>query len=183
MAAGTRTGNNIFTKIANWSSYIPIPFISTGLIGFFGGIGTLWDSAGWLLRGKPLSALTAFGAGTAATFTNATVSAIPIWGWAANVGSGVLTGRTIGDNVRGLTEGVTGAVTQPLGIKPVVLRSYTAGIGSTGASAGPGYWSTRAAQERGMDPNARWDAYRSGDGADHVAALENAAGQGAYRGA
>jgi hypothetical protein len=174
MPQGTRTGQNFFTKISNFFAYIPV--LGAPAVGFFGVVSAWWDAAGWLLRLKPLSALTALGMGHAAAATNAAVTLTGV-GVIGTVGSNIISGRNIGDNVRWVGESVVGAVTRPLGIQPTVLRSYTAGVGSMGGAGqpGPGYWASRAAQERGQDPNARYAAYRNGDGREHVAALESAA--------
>ena len=188
----TRTGNNFFSSASRFLSYIPFGGfgIATFLTKVFGYFGAAIDGLGWLMRGKILSAITAFGTGAAETTVNSMASlsganlfstaGLLYWG---NVASGVATNGGLGKHARKLSEVVVGGVTQPLGLQPTVLRSYYAGIGGMGgaAASGPGYWATRAAQERGLDPNARYAAYRSGDGADHVAALEAAAGQGQYR--
>ncbi len=182
----TRTGDNFFTRWGNRASLFPIPFVAPMVAAGLGFLGTAVESIGWMLRGNFMSALTALVAGSVSTLVN-TSQGVFSWLYVGNVGSGLFTQRTLGTHARALTEGVIGMVSQPLGVKPVVLRSYTAGIGSIGAGAGqagPGYWATRAAQERGQDPNARWAAYRNGDGRDHVAALEAASRQQQqYRGA
>ena len=182
MAEGyTRTGNNFLTRWGNRASFIP--GIGTPIALTLGGLGTVFEAAGWLLRGKVMSAFTALAAGSLSTIVNSTHNLMGLF-YIGNLGSGLVTGRSAGTHVRALTESVIGAVSQPLGVKPTVLRSYTAGIGSLNAGAyqaAPGYWATRAAQERGQDPNARWAAYRNGDGRDHVAALESAA-RPQYRG-
>lgn len=165
--SNTKTGNNFFTDWSNRLSMVPfLGMIATPVLG---GIGTLWDTAQWLFRGKILSAATAFVAGSASTMVNTALSAtgggVNWWGTAANLASGGLTGRSIGTHVRGLTESVIGGVTGVLGVKPTVLRSYPAGIGSIGGAgqgqqqAGPGYWSSRVAQEQGQDPQRRWAQY------------------------
>lgn len=169
----TRTGENFLTRWANKASFIPL--IGAPITLALGTLGTLVDTASWLLRGKFLSAATALAAGAASTAVNAG-TALPggeLIRWGLTVGSGVTTGSSLGTHARAATEGAIGMVTGALGVRPTVLRSYTAGVGSIGgANTGPGYYATRAATERGQDPNAMWNNYRNGAGADHVAALE-----------
>jgi hypothetical protein len=155
-----QTGDNFFTKISNWATMIPLPFVREFLVIGAGALGGVWDSAGWLLKGKPLSAATTLGAHTASVVTNAATMLVPFWGWAANAGSVAMTGRTIGTHVRKGVEMATGAVTQPLGIQPTVLRSYPAGIGSiNGGMQRPGQWATMVSQRSGRDPNQQWTEY------------------------
>lgn len=180
----TRTGDNFFTRWGNRLSFIPV--LGTGAALVLGTIGTIIDAGGWLLRGKIGSAATAAAAGMVSTGLNSASGLFaPLQGvqWWLNVGSGVATGSTIGTHGRALTEGVIGSVTGALGVRPTVLRSYNAGVGSIGGgNSGPGYYATRAANERGQDPNAMWNNYRQGAGADHVAALEASRGRPATRG-
>ncbi len=165
----TRTGDNFLTRWSNIASAIPIVGpIATGFLGF---AGTAVDTVGWLLRGKIGSAATAAVTGTVSTAVNSSIAASGLW-W-VNATSGIVSGNTVGSHSRALTEGIVGSVTGALGMRPTVLRSYTAGVGSIGGgNTGPGYYATRAAQERGQDPSAMWNNYRNGSGADHVAALE-----------
>ena len=172
-----KTGNSALTRFGNKLSVIPgiggaiaMPFFVVGL---------LIDSGKWLLRGKIGSAATEFAAGTISAGLNA--AAGPLW-WVGKALSVGVTQHTVGTHGRAVAESVIGSVTGALGMKPTVLRAYPAGVGSIpGAGAyyqqqqGPGYWSTRAAQEQGQDPSQRWQQYRNGDGRDHVAALQNAA--------
>lgn len=172
----TRTGDNVFTRWANRASFIPFG-IGASISLVLGTIGTIVDAGGWLLRGKIGSAATAAAAGMVSTGLNSASGIFaPLSGvqWWLNVGSGVATGSSIGTHGRAATEAVIGSITGALGARPTVLRSYTAGVGSIGgqAQSGPGYYASRAAQERGMDPNQMWNNYRNGAGADHVAALE-----------
>jgi len=180
----TRTGENFFTKWANRLSFIPV--LGSGAALVLGTIGTIVDAGGWLLRGKIGSAATAAAAGAVSTALNSASGIFaPLEGvrWWLNAGSGLTTGSSIGTHGRAATEAVIGSITGALGARPTVLRSYTAGVGSVGGNSGPGYYATRAAQERGMDPNAMWNNYRNGGGAEHVAALEASRANGPnYRG-
>lgn len=185
----TRTGNGGLTSWGNRFSLIPWfntwrPWRRLPVIGaLLGYIDTAFEALGWLVRGKPISALTVAVTGSVANTVNG-LTELPGFWW-INAGSALITGRTVGTHARALSEGVIGATTGVLGIRPTVLRSYPAGIGSINGGpeqSGPGYWAMRAAQERGQDPNARYAAYRSGDGREHVAALEAAAARGNYRG-
>lgn len=180
----TRTGNSWLASAANKLSFL----------GFIPGVGTLsgvllivdggLNAIGWALKGKFASAATAMGASTVAGVSSAMMSApgIGTFWWAANVVSGVTTGRSISTHGRAATESATSFVTKPLGMQPTVLRSYYAGVGGiNGAGMGqqqPGYWATRAANEKGVDPQARYNQYRNGEGADHMAALEASRAQG-----
>lgn len=181
----TRTGDNFLTRWGNRASFLP-NFLGGGLIaGFLNMAGAIVESAGWLFRGKFVSAATTLAAGTASAAVNGLSGLSPLGDirWFVNIGSGVATGQSAGTHARALTEGIIGSVTGALGSKPTVLRSYTAGVGSIGnGNAGPGYYATRAANERGQDPNAMWNNYRNGSGADHVAALEASRGRASVRG-
>ena len=102
--------------------------------------------------------------------------------WGANVGSGLLTGRTLGTHARKLTESAIGGVTGVLGVKPQVLRSYPAGIGSIGANsapAAPGRFASQIANERGQNPQEAYSNYMRGDGGAYVNELQSANGRGA----
>lgn len=187
-----KTGNSAFTRWGNKLSLVPLigGAIATPLFV----LGVVVDSGKWLMRGKIGSAATELVAGTVSAGLNVvpfadklSLSTKALW-WVGNVGSAGISGHTIGTHGRALTESVIGAVTGALGMKPQVLQSYTAGIGAVpGAGAyyqqqSPGYWSTRAAQEQGKDPNERWQQYKNGDGRDHVAALQDAAARPQTRG-
>ncbi len=179
----TKTGGNWFSRMSGYSSYIPIPLVNTALVVFFGKIGTVVDAGGWLLRGKVSSAATALATGAVGTATNAAVSLggglSPVY-W-ANVGSGIMTGRTLGTHTRKLGETAVSGVTGLVGIKPQVLRSYTAGVGSIGGgvASGPGRFASQIAAERGQDANAAYNNYMSGEGGVHVNQLQSAYGRGA----
>ncbi len=170
-----RTGGNWFHRMANRSSYIPIPGLNTVLTNFFGWTGTIIDSGKWLLKGKVKSAITAFGAGAVDTGIKTVATAggalSPLY-W-ANVGSGVLTGKSIGTHARKGTEVIEGSVLGLVGQKPKVLQSYTAGIGSIAPTPGPGAHLRAAAASRGEDPNAAYARLQSGQ-PDHMAALQSA---------
>lgn len=171
----TRTGDNFLTRWANYASFIPgVGAIVTPTLGV---LGSLVEGAGWLFRGKVASAVTAVAAGSVSAVVNGAVAGNPLnplyWG---QLGSGLASGSSLGTHSRALTEGAIGMVTGALGFKPTVLQSYTAGVGSI--NAGPGQYARRVAAERGADPNAMYNQYRSGAGADHVAALEAARAQG-----
>lgn len=170
-------------RISNFFTYVPLPIIAPALTSAFGILATAVDTLKWTFRLKLGSAATALASGTVNTSLN-TLSATggiasPVY-W-ANLASGVFTGNTIGTHGRALTETAIGALGRPLGIRPMVLSSHQAGIGAIGGAsmpAGPGYYATRAAQERGQDPNAMWANYRNGAGAQHVAELEAARARG-----
>ncbi|MEJ0009510.1 MAG: hypothetical protein WDN72_02670 [Alphaproteobacteria bacterium] len=132
----TKTGKNWFSRASDWLSYIP--WVGGAFALPIGIIGAGVDAAGWLFRGKFLSALTAFAGGAAASAVNSAASTVggsnfALW-WLGNAGSGLLSGETLGTHARALTEGAIGTVTGALGVKPTVLRSYTAGIGSIGGA-------------------------------------------------
>lgn len=165
-----RTGGNWFTRASNATSYIPFG-IGAALAWPLGMIGTAIDSGKWLIRGKVASAITAAGAGAVATTVNSAGSIV-----GANIASGVLTGKTLGTHARKGTEVVTGGVLGVVNMKPQVLQSYTAGIGSIGggaAPAGPGRYVSQVAASRGEDPNVAYARLQSGQ-PDHMAALQSA---------
>jgi hypothetical protein len=175
----TRTGKGFLTRVSNWLSFVPI--LSSVYSAIPGYIDTLIESATWLLRGKPISAATAFAGGVVGNTVNSVGGLI----WWGNVGSGVTTGRSIGTHARKLTEETIGAVTGALGAKPTILRSYPAGIGSVGAGfapQGPGQFAAAEAQRRGQDPRAYYNSKMNGDMAQHVAELDSARGQPNYQG-
>jgi hypothetical protein len=170
----TRSGENFLTRWGNAASFIP--FIGAPIAGFLGFAGTAVEAIGWLLRGKVLSAATVAATGAVSTAVNSIGGQF----WWVNAGSGLATGKTAGTHARALTETVIGGVTGALGVKPTVLRSYTAALGQgPGANAAqPGYYATKVANDRGQNAQAAWSQYRTGN-ADHVAALENARAMGA----
>lgn len=152
-----RTGNGFLGSLANWSSYIPV-FGAAGTV-FFGSLDTFIESAQWLLRGKPASALTALTAGGVSIAANTTSS---LTFGLLNIGSGIFTGRTIGTHLRKGTEMAVGGGLGLVGMTPTVLRSYTAGIGSVNGGMqqqAPGYWTNRVSQQQGRDPNQQWAEY------------------------
>lgn len=166
-----KTGHNLLTKLGNRLSVIPILGSYAAIA--LGGVGTLVDSAKWLMKGKLLSAATALIAGSVSTIVNAALNGfgsginLPGAGILGNLGSGVITGMSAGTHARKLTEKAIGGLTGLVGQKPTVLRSYHAGIGSIGAMGvggapqrqQPGYWANRVAQEQGRDPQQRWQQY------------------------
>ncbi len=164
----TKTGNGLLTKIGNWLSMVPI-------IGGIGGVFIVADGVlsgiGWLLRGKPLSALSSVGESVVAGTVNAATASNPIW-YMANLASGLTTGRSLGTHARKFTEEATSFVTKPLGLQPTVLRSYYAGIGNgpgVAAPAQPGRYATQIANERGRNAQEMYDAYRRNENGVAVA--------------
>lgn len=182
----TQTGQNFFSRWSSKASYLP--FIGAPVAGFMGFIGTIIDAGGWLLQGKIGSAATAAVAGAVATSMNmvdgAIGSIVPAHWW-INAGSGIMTGESLGNHARALTENVVGSVGGALGFQPTVLSSHYAGIGNFGGSpVGPGQFATAEANRRGADANQMYNNYRNGNAADY-AALENARraqAAGQYRG-
>ncbi len=173
----TVTGQNFFSRWSSKFSYMPFGLFTWPLTAVFGVIGTAIDSLGWLAQGKIGSALTAAAAGAVSTAVNTgdTIidGAVP-WRWWVNAASGVATGESLGNHARALTESVVGSVGGALGFRPQVLASNYAGIGSINmAQPGPGQFATAEAARRGMDPNAMYANYRSGNAQDYQA-LENA---------
>ena len=174
----TKTGNGLLTQIGNKMSMIPF-------LGGFGGILVFADGVlsaiGWLLRGKPLSALSVLGDSMVAGAVNTVASSNPVW-YMANLASGLTTGRSIGTHARKLTEEATSFVTKPLGLQPTVLRSYYAGIGNGPGAMAPaavnrnnGFVAAEAAR-RGQSVDQAWANINSNQ-TDHVAALEAARAQ------
>lgn len=182
----TRTGNSgqlsgFFNNLANKASFIP--WIGGGISAALGTVGTSVEAVGWLLRGKPLSAATVAVTGYVGHGVNALTSVgdgiNPLY-W-VNLGSGALTGRSIGTHARALTEGGLGMATGALGVRPTVLRSHVAGIGSMGGGmgAGPrrdGFLANEAAR-RGQSVDQAW-ARVNGNQGDHVADLRAAQARG-----
>ena len=188
-----RTGNSWLTGLANKLSLLP--FIGSFIAAGVGSVAVIWDSAKWLIRGKPLSAATELATGMVGHGLNAVSLLDPnnlvgtagkslLW-WTGAVGVAGVSGHTIGTHGRKLAEELIGGVTGALGIKPTVLKSYPAGIGAMQGAANyyaqmgaPGYWTTRAAQQQGLDPQMRYQQYASGAGREHVEALRNAQAMG-----
>lgn len=191
MADGyTKTGNNFGARVSNgvtkwlgWMGGVPLLGGVVKAIASFGGaVGSLLDGGYWLLKGKPLSAATAVGAGAVDTAVNvATVLGGPVW-WAVNLGSSLITGQSLGTHARKATETVISVATKPLGMQPTVLRSYPAGIGSIGGGqvpSQPGRWASGVSNQRGQDPQAAYANYMGGEGGVHVNQLASANGRGA----
>ena len=147
-----KTGKGWLATVANWASYVPLLGVPITLVA--GGIDTLIESTGWLLRGKPISALTAYTSGTVSTMTNAASSAM--LGVPNLLAAG--TGRTMGTHARGLTENVVGGAFGIVGLRPTVTSSHVAGMGSL-ASRSPGQWATRVSQQAGRNPDQQWAEY------------------------
>lgn len=185
-----RTGNSGITRFANKLSVIPI-------IGYLSlpvaGLGVIWDTGKWLIRGKFGSAATELLTGSLSAAINTMpfsealgkgIMLSKITWWGGNAVTAGVSGHTLGTHGRRLAEQAIESITEKLGIKPTVLESYTAGIGALpGAGAafmrnqGPGYWATRYAQTQGQDPQQMWNQYKNGTGREHVEALQAAAMQ------
>lgn len=168
----TRSGENFLTRWGNKASFLP-NFLGGGFIaGALNMAGAVVEAAGWLFRGKFLSAATVLAAGSASALVNGASNLNPIGDirWFVNVGSGVATGNSVGTHARAATETVIGAVTGALGVKPTVLRSYTAGVGSIsgGADMGSRSFTNRIAGERGQDPNQLWNQKMNGEAGAYV---------------
>ena len=134
---------------------------------------------GFVRRGKVGSALTVAAAGTVSTAVNS-LEATPFW-W-VNAASGVTTGKSLGTHARAVTEGLIGSVTGAMGVKPQVLQSYPAGIGSisSGASVSqPGRFASQISAERGRNAQDDYSNYMNGEGGVHVNELGSAYGRGA----
>lgn len=177
-----RTWAEWFSMWSNRASLIPIPGVN-GLIAFtFGAIGTGLESLSQLFKGNFGSAITAAATGSVATAVN-TMATSGVVTWVINAGSALTTGSTLATHARKLTEVTIGGVTGIFGMKPEILSSHVAGIGSLDSAyaqnlRGPGAFASREAMNRGRDPREMYNSYRNGAGAEHVAALENArAGQ------
>ncbi|MFZ4540455.1 MAG: hypothetical protein ACOYNL_01430 [Rickettsiales bacterium] len=183
----TRTGKGTLTRWSNTLSLIPglrnfnlggalskIPVISGTITAVLGYADTIIESSRWLLRGQFGSAATVLAAGAVGTTVNA--FADTTW-WIGNVASGVTTGATLGTHARALTETVIGSVTGALGNKPQVLSSYPAAIGSIQSpyvAQGPGKFAAGVSAQRGQNADEAYARYRSGEGSDHIKALESA---------
>ncbi len=190
-----RTGKGPLTRWANKLSFVPqfikfetlakIPIIGGTLTAVLGYADTILESAQWLFRGQFGSAATTLVAGAVGSTVNGLTGSVFWW---ANAASGVATGATLGTHARAATETAIGAVTGALGAKPLVLQSYTAGIGSIGGGqmqSGPGKFFTAAAHSKGESNADAAYARMAAGNADHIAALEAARAQGtsAYRSA
>ncbi len=190
----TKTGKGTLTRWSNALSYLPpfaggfsffgllkkIPLVGGSITAVLGYTDTLIESAQWLFRGKIGSAATALAAGTVGTTVNAFSDSFTWWG--GNALSGALTGETLGTHARAGTEAIIGGITGALGMKPQVLRSYPAGIGSIASSMapeGPGKFAAGVSASRGEDANAAYARYMSGEGGVHVNELQSANGRGA----
>ena len=172
----TRTGKGTLMRLANAASYLPL--IGGAIAWPVGMLSTAIESVTLLFRGQFGSAATALAAGTVANTVN-TVGGVFWW---ANAGSGITTGETLGTHARAGTEAIIGGITGALGMKPQVLRSYPAGIGSIASSMapeGPGKFAAGVSASRGEDANAAYARYMSGEGGVHVNELQSANGRGA----
>lgn len=166
----TQTGNGAITRWANATSLLPGWFPGRNLIVSVLSYGdTILEAARYLFRGQFGSAATVAASGTVSTMVNV-ASDGPLW-W-VNAASTALTGATLGTHARKLTEGGIGVATGALGVKPTVLRSYTAGIGSAGGMDVPapqaGRFTSQIANERGQDANAYYAQKMSGDAGSYV---------------
>lgn len=188
----TRTGNNTFSRWAENLGFVSrVPVLKTLASPLTWGLGMLgagWEGLGLLFQGKFLSAATAVAAGAAATTVD-TMEKIPGVDmgihWLINPALGLGTGRTAGGLARKGVEEVIGGVTGIFGVKPTILRSYPAGIGSIDsgmAQYGPGQFASAEAQRRGQDPQAYYNSKMNGDMAQHVAELESARSRPNYQG-
>lgn len=167
----TNTGKGFLARWSNAASYIPV--IGGAIAGFLGLVDTAVESAQWLFRGKIGSAVTTAVAGTVSATVNG-VGATFFW---PNAASGIATGETLGTHARALTETAIGGLTGVLGMKPQVLSSYPAAIGSIGggmAQSGPGKFASNVSGERGQNANEAYARYMSGEGGAHVNELQSA---------
>ncbi len=190
----TRTGNSGISKFAEDAGFITrVPLIggvARWLANLTGYIGAGWEGIGLLIQGKPLSALTAVTAGVVATTVDAATK-VPIIGDVITWGgmflsplTGVTTNRSLGGLARKGVEEAIGGVTGLVGVKPTILRSYPAGIGSIGGGmvSGPGQFASAEAARRGQDPQAYYNTKMNGDMRQHVAELDSARSQPNYAG-
>lgn len=149
-----QSGKGWLTSVANWASYVP--FLGAPITFAAGVLDTLIESTGWLLRLKPLSAattLTAGGISTAVNTASSTLGGLPNL-----LASG--TGHTLGTHARKVTETAIGGTLGVVGMRPTVVRSYTAGVGSVnGGFSRPGQWANYVSQRSGRDPNQQWADY------------------------
>lgn len=190
----TSTGKNGLSGASSTLSFLPgfirnfgrdggflskIPFIGGSITAVLGYAGTIYEAGQWLFRGQIGSAATVLTTGVVATTVNAASDTVAWW---ANGISGVATGASIGTHARAGTEAVIGAVTGALGMKPQVLSSYPAGIGSIGngaAQAGPGKFASNVSAERNQNADQAYANYMRGDGGVHVNELQSANVRGA----
>lgn len=194
----TRTGNNAFTRFANWLSFSPfgdlkvIGTVPKAIAAISGFIGTAVETLGHLFRLRIGSAATALVAGTVGNSVNLAVgvadSVVPI-SWWINLASGVTTSTSLGTHARKLTEEAIGAVTGALGIKPQILQSHPVAIGylnpnyfpqipNMPPAPIPGRFASMEAQRRGQDPMAYHQTkLRGEDMREHMATLDAARGQ------
>lgn len=197
----TKTGKGGLTSFANKLSFIPflrdfgrdnllgekgkgflakIPLVGGSITFLLGQIDTFIEAGKWLLKGKFASAATVLAAGTVSNAINSAsddkgFNPLNPFYW-ANVASGVATGASLGTHSRALTENIIGGVTGALGMKPEVLQSYPAAIGSINASAfaGPGKFATKVSNERGQNADQAYQQYMNGEGGVHVNELGSA---------
>ena len=191
----TSTGKGTLDVIANKLGYIPV--IGGALAWPIGMLGTVIESARWLFRGSIGSAVTTLAAGGVANTVNAFVSGGSGLGgiaggtikwWFGNAASGILSGASLGTHARAATETLIGGATGLLGLKPQVLTSYPAAIGSIGAGMAatapapadkPGKFASNVSAERGQNADEAYARYVSGEGGAHVNELRSADGRGA----
>ena len=188
----TRTGKG---RLGRWSDRASmIPIVGGFFALTFGAIDTMLETGQYLFRGQWGSALTALISGGVGTAVNTVVGSgvgiapvdalknVGIKWWVGNLGSKVMTDASLGTHARAATESVIGAVTGVLGIKPQVLKSYPAAIGSINTSMapqGPGKFASGISAQRGEDANAAYQRYVSGEGGPHLNELQSAYGRGA----
>lgn len=183
------TGKSGLQNIADKLSFIPIPLVGSTLSWGVGMVATVWESAQWLFRGKIASAATTLAAGTVRNAVNSATGVFaPLGGkeginWFLKAGFGLGTGVTFGEAAASLTEKVIGKATGVFGVKPQVLQSHTAGIGSIGGgmslpdlgvegeATGRSGFLDKLAAERGQTVA---ELHRANSDGDHLAALEHA---------
>jgi len=175
-----RTWGEWFSMWSNRLSFVP--FIGGFAAMVMGAIGTGLETLSQLFKGNIGSAITTATTGAVATTVNGLAGTSGVVWW-ANIASGLTTGSALGTHARKGSEMIIGGVTGVLGMKPEVLSSHTAGIGSLDNAyaqsvRGPGYWASRRAGELGRDPREMYNQYRSGAGAEHSAQLDAARAQG-----
>lgn len=164
----TRTGNGRFlTDLANKASFIP--FIGGPIAGFVGMVDAVIEGAGWLIKGKPLSAATVVASGVVGSAVNGLTDNNLLF-WGLNAGSGMASGRSMGTHARALTEGGIGMITGALGVRPQVLSSYPAGIGSVGGERQQGsrQFTNAEAGRRGQNANELWNQKMNGEAGAYV---------------
>lgn len=154
----TKTGKGGLNNAANFLTYIPLvggitkKIFGSTISSLLGYVDTIIETGKWLFQGKFGSAATVLTAGVVSNTINGVTGPIM---WGANALSGATTGANIGTHARALTEGVIGSVTGALGVKPTVLASYPAAIGSIGGDMTSGRapqasFRDQIAAERGM---------------------------------